>query len=242
MVGRDKQASLRLLHGSVLFRELPERATDELVDQLRSRSFSAGELIVRRNDPGQTMMIVRQGRVKITALSSKGAEVILAVVGPGGVFGEMALLDGSPRSADVQALVDTDVLTLSRSAFLTCLEHYPAVAVQLMGLLCLRLRNTNSLVEETVFLDLSARLFRRIEALAEQYGQSDDNGGVRIDHGLSQQELGDSIGASRESVNKQLRAWKARGLIDTARRVLVVDDLEALRRAAGSEDLQDDLL
>jgi CRP-like cAMP-binding protein len=158
--------------------------------------------------------------------------VILNIIGSAEVVGEIALLDGGPRSADATAVRHTRALVLSRRDLMALLESEPSVTRSLLLVLCDRLRRTTSFVEDAVLQTLPARLLHRVQTLARSYGRAEVGRlGLRIEHGLSQQELGDSIGASRVSVNKQLNAWRAEALLDFGRGFVVVHDMARLEAA-----------
>jgi CRP-like cAMP-binding protein len=215
-----------------LFRGLSDRAIERLVPLVQLRRHRADQMVFRKGDAGDSLYIVVTGRILVSSLSTEGAEVILNIINPTEVVGEIALLDGGPRTADATAASDTSTLVLLRRDFLPLLEAEPSAALSMLLVLCGRIRQTTSFVEDAVLLSLPARLFHRIQALARAYGRVDERTSqLRIEHGLSQQELGDSIGASRVSVNKQLNAWRAQSLLEFGRGFLVVRDLSRLETA-----------
>jgi CRP-like cAMP-binding protein len=221
-----------VLKGSTLFRELPDAELAKLESIVRTVRYAARQPIYRKGDPGGSMMIVLSGRVLISSLSRHGSEVILNIIGPGEVHGEISFLDGGERSADATAEVATEALVLHRRDFMPILTSNPPVAVELLRILCQRIRQTSAFVEDAVLLEVPARLYRRLRALSAHYGREEPGGGVRIEHGLSQQELADAIGVTRVSVNKQLAEWQRLGLIVHGRGFAVVRDMEALREVA----------
>jgi len=226
-----------LLRGSKLLDNLPESELRALSLQIRRSRYDPGDVIFRKRDEGSGMMVVVSGRVKITSVGASGSEVILNIIDPGQVFGEMALLDGEPRSADAVAAARTEIITLLRRDFLPILERHPEAALRMMMVLSRRIRQTTAFVEDAIFLDVPTRLLNRLRALADQYGvQAPETGVVRIEHGLSQQNLGDSVGLTRVSINRQLGLWRQAGLIEDGRgwiKVLDFDQLEDAVRGAG---------
>ena len=173
-----------------------------------------------------------EGRLKALTTSREGDDVVFTIFGPGEVFGEMALLDGKPRSADAVAATETELITLHRRDYLPVLYKNPKAVGQITSILCNRIRQTSAFVEDAVFLDAPARMLRRMRALAEQYGRPEpDRVGIRIQHGLSQQELGESVGLTRVSINRHLAAWRERGLIQDGRGYIVVPDMSKLEAA-----------
>jgi CRP-like cAMP-binding protein len=143
----------------------------------------------------------------------------------------MALLDGKPRSADAVAAADSEIIELAREDFLDILRRNPEAAIEMMAILCGRIRQATSFVEDAVLLDSRARLLQRVKSLADQFGKVDGDGAVRIEHRLSQQEIGKSVGLTRVSVNRLLSQWRSEGLIKDGRGYLVVPDLDRLERA-----------
>lgn len=203
----------------------------ELEPLARTVRYRAKQSIYRKGDPGSSMMIVVSGRVIISSLSTQGSEVILNIINPGEVHGEIALLDGHERSADATAEVETEAVVIQRRDFMPVVRSNPDIAMLLLSILCDRIRQTTSFVEDAVLMEVPARLYRRLQTLASRYGQDESGGAVRIEHGLSQQELADAIGITRVSVNKQLIDWKKRGLTSHGRGFVLVPDMEALRES-----------
>lgn len=222
----------RALRSVPLFSGLGERSFDRVRRIVRTRGYSAGQIVFQKGDPSEALLIVVTGRIVVSSPSAGGAEVILNIIDPGEVVGEIGFLDGGPRTADATAERGTRAMVLMRSDFLPVLEGEPNAARWMLRLLCARLRQTTSFVEDAVLQALPGRLLHRMQALGRSYGQVGASGsGVRIEHGLSQQELGDSIGASRVSVNKQMNAWRAQGLLDFGRGFVVVPDMARLEAA-----------
>jgi CRP-like cAMP-binding protein len=168
--------------------------------------------VFAKDAPGDSMMAVLAGRVRIGAVSADGREVTLNVIGPGEIFGEIALLDGKPRSADAVAIEDTLLLVVERRHFMPFLLRDPSLVERLLYVLCDRLRRTSLALEEIALLDLGVRLARVLLKLAADYGRAVD-GGIRIDIKLSQRDLANLVASTRESVNKQLQHWKREGIL-----------------------------
>ncbi len=223
------QQMVELLRGSALLDSLPDAELRELASRVHRSHYQSGETIFRKGDEGTGMMVVASGRVKIGSVGASGSEIILNVMEPGQVFGEMALIDGEPRSADAVAAQETELVTLLRRDFLPILERHPGAALDMMVVLSRRIRQTTSFVEDAIFLDVARRLLNRVEHLVNEYGQRHpDTGAVRIEHGFTQQDLADSVGLTRVSINRQLSAWEEKGLIRKGRGWLEVPDLAAL--------------
>jgi CRP/FNR family transcriptional regulator, cyclic AMP receptor protein len=238
----DPQAAARrreLLAGHFLLQHLAPGELDELLRFARERRHAEGEVIFRRGDPGTSMMAVLDGRVRIGFGSEGGKEITLALLGPGSVFGEIALIDGKGRTADASAIGGPcRLLVLDQRDFLPFLERHPRTAIRLLQVMAERLRRANGLFESLVFMDLEGRLARLLLQLAAEHGEPapPPARGRRIAVRLSQGELATLVAATRESVNKQLRAWIERGLVAQDHGHLVLRDEAALRSLVEAED------
>jgi len=195
-----------------LFAHLADADVDQLLRYARIERHKAGRTIFLKGSPGHGMMAVLSGQVRISSPSSEGKEIVLNLIGPGEVFGEIALLDGRERTADAAAMSDCELLVLERRDFVPFLERHPEVCIRLMEVLCARLRRTSEQVEDVLFLELPARLAKTLLRLAKEHGHAAP-GGQMIDLKLSQRELGNLTGATRESVNKQLKEWERDGIL-----------------------------
>ncbi len=200
----------------------------------RTERFPAGQVIFRRGEPGHSMLTVISRRVKISVSSSEGKEAVLAILGRGEVLGEMALIDGKERSADATALEPSEALSIHRRDFIPFLERNPAICLRHLGVMSDRLRRTSEMVEDRSFLDLPGRLAKTLLDLGRTDGV-DTKDGLRIDMPMSQSAFGAMLGASRETINKQLKAWQDEGLIITGRRFVVLVDVDRLARSTGLE-------
>ena len=212
-----------------LFHGLPPAVIDELATRVRRRRFSAGEVIYHEGDPGRSLCVIDSGRVKITSTSEQGQEALLAVMGPGEFFGELALFDDLPRSADVVAMEQTITLNLNRDDFFAIIDRFPSVSRQIFSVLASQIRRLTNNVSDIVFLNLDARIAKRLLELAAAHGV-DTPEGRRIELNLSQAEIGSMVGATRESVNQCLRRFQEAGLITLGRQRITVVRPEALRR------------
>lgn len=208
-----------------LFADLDEEDLRPLVDELRPRRYRKGETIFVTGDPGTSLCVIDSGRIKLSLTSVEGREVILDLLGPGEVFGELALLDGLPRSADAVAVESTTLLLLHRDAFLRFLRQRPEVALTLLGVLSRRLRRDAQLVQDAAFLDVPARLARTILRLAVA-----DERGVSRTPRLSQTDLASATGTTRVTLNKWLGFYAEQGLIRWENSRVTVLQPEGLRR------------
>jgi CRP/FNR family cyclic AMP-dependent transcriptional regulator len=218
-----------ILSQHFLLKYLADHDLERLAQLATTRSYKQNEVVFLKGDEGTAMMAVLSGRIRICSYSPDGREVVLNVINPGEVFGEIALIDGGERTADAFAMEPAQLLVLSRRDFLPFLEHSPQLCIRLLEVMCQRLRWTSAQVEDFFFLDLRSRLAKRLLQLTGQGGETTAEGmraGVRI----SQHMLASMIGTSREAVNKQLRAWECAGLIDLKRGSITVLKREKLEQ------------
>lgn len=212
-----------------LFCKLRTGELDRLAAYARLTYHPARTVLFRKGDPGSSMMVVRRGRVRVSTHSEDGRELVLALFHPGEMFGEIALLDGSLRTADAVTIDACELLVLDRRDFVPFLKGHPEAAVQMLEVLTQRLRRTTQQLEDIVFREGSSRLARRFVSLAKIVGR-DVADGIFVDMPLSQQQLGNMVGMTRESINKQLRQWREDGLITWNRGYYTITDLEQLGR------------
>lgn len=211
------------------FADLPEDEIQVLSFASKRRTFRAGEVIFHREDSGQVLYMIKEGKVKICIISPDGQEVSLAVLGKGDYFGEFALLDGLPRSTDAVALEKVECFTLQRSDFHNAILKNPKIAILVLEALTKRLRNTDQMVEDLIFLDVYGRVAKKLLELAEAHGVKTGDG-IRIDVRLTQQELASMVGASRESVNKVLGYFTDKNFITTDKHRITIHRLADLKR------------
>jgi len=228
----ERDAKRGALLASPLFHAMQPAELDEILKFASERRVRRGQTIFQRGDNGSAMMAVLRGRVRISTVSGDGKEVTLNVINPGEIFGEIALLDGEPRSADATAIEETLLLVVERRHFLPFLRQNEDLFLRLLAVLCSRLRRTSMALEEIALFDLPIRLARVLLKLAEDYGRP-GTAGTRIDLKLSQRDLSNLVASSRESVNKQLRTWREGGVVD------MVDGFIMLRRPGDLKRLTD---
>lgn len=225
-------SAAHILRATSLFSGASEATLARVARLARRRAYPSGQRIFRAGDASDALLVLESGRVAVSSLSQEGNELMLNIIDAVDVVGELGLLDGRPRSANVTALRDTRALLLPRHEFVPVLESEPRVAHAMLLLLCGRVRQTTRFLEDALLESLETRLLHRLQALARVYGRADPSGlDVRIDHGLSQQEIAESIGTSRVSVNKLLNAWRSRGLIDFGRGFVVVHGMAGLEES-----------
>ncbi len=216
----DPHHFARLLGANAFFAGLGPDAIGAVAALCVTCSLEPRETLFLKGDPGNALYAVRKGQIRIATGTEEGRRLTLNLLGPGDVFGEIALLDGLPRTADAVAVEATELFVVQRRDFLGLLEHRPIVAVRIIEFLCERIRWMSERMEESVLLPLPARLSRRLLALAEDYG---------TELHVSQEELAVFIGATRESVNRQLQAWRRQGVVELGRSRIRVLDRAGLR-------------
>lgn len=214
-----------------LFAQVGRDDLAELAERLSSATFPRGTVLFRRGDPGHALFLLESGAVKVSNLSSDGREVVMALLGAGEVLGELALFDSGVRTADATAIEDTSALVVSDDALRPFLEEHPGVAVQLLEVLAGRLRETTEALQDAIFSDVPGRLAKRFCDLAARYGVEEE-GGTVIDLALTQEQLAQMVGAARETVNKAVSSFVARGWLAMRGRRYVVTDVASLQRRA----------
>jgi CRP-like cAMP-binding protein len=201
------------------FREVPPGVIERLASHARLSSEPAGRVLFRKGDEGTGLLAVLSGIVRITVPSGDGKEIVLNMIGPNQIFGEIALLDGGPRTADAVAATKCQLLTLDRRDFLGVLQDYPTFAIRLLALVSVRVRQTSEQVEDMTFADPQTRLAKALLRLADVQGVAgSDQPRVTI----TQKDLGWTVGLSRESTNKWLREWEQAGYVELGKGTCVI--------------------
>ncbi len=211
-----------------LFASLPEADQENLVSLLRRVNLRKGEILFRQGDEGVSLYLILQGRIRIS-LSRQMDVVTLAILGQGEFLGEMALLDGLPRSADATALEDSYLYALNRKDFLSFLINNEKAVHAVLASLSIRLRKTDTLLAEMCFLNLSVRLVQKLVEFAQQQPPGEKNPN-ECTLKVSQQELGNILGVSRESINKELKHLREKGLVSTSRNSIHIHNLASLKK------------
>jgi len=224
----DKLAPLR---NHPLFRQFPPAVIEQLGTYMTLRSLRPGATIFAKGDPGTGLMAVLWGSVKISVATSDGHEAVLNIINPGQVFGEIALLDGQPRTADAVAMTDCELMVIDRRDFIPFLRREPDVALKCIEILCARIRRTSDQVEDLMYVSFPVRLAK---ALLQLTG-GDEASAARRTVRITQQELSNIIGMSREGTNKQLRAWQARKWVRLERGGIALTNAEALVKLIAPE-------
>lgn len=235
MVQLSVEEKREVLKNHFLLTHLRDWDLELLARHSRVLEVAAGQTIFRKHDPGDTMIVVISGRVVICSQSADGREVVFNIINPGEVFGEIAFLDGRERTADARVLENAVCVVLDRRSFLPFLEDNPKVVIELLTVLCDRVRSTTVHIEDTAFLEFRSRLAKKLLAFGRHYGKAVDKGS-RIELALSQTELGAMLQATRESVNRQMRRWVKQGIIEVDKGSITLVDLDRLETIAEESD------
>ncbi len=227
------ESGRNLIANCALFRGLEPQRRQALLTRVQLKKYAAGEQIFMMGDAGDSMMAVVSGAVRISVPSEKGKEVVLAIMYSGDFFGEIAMLDGRERSADAKAMTAASLAILQRRDVLSVLKDQPDASLSIIDMLCGRLRRTTRQMAEVTLLELPVRLARALLRMRTTQSMADGKEMVQVK--LSQRELGNLVGATRESVNKCLREWQRHGVVRVDGTVITIRDcssLEALSEAA----------
>jgi CRP-like cAMP-binding protein len=226
-------SKLAVLRKHPIFCDLDAEAFDQLCRYAKHTTLKRGAAIFSKGDPGNSMIAVITGTVKISVSSAEGRSAILNLIGPGEIFGEMSVLDGQARSADATANTSCELFVIDRREFLPFVRSQPALAMKFIELLCTRLRWTSDQVEQVILQNLPGRLASALIRLTEKHKLSPAGRTIAV----TQQEISEMVGMTRESINKQLRVWAARKWVRLEHGAIVVLDTEPLQALveAGSE-------
>jgi len=222
---------IEVVRNATLFAGLDDEATSALLKFMKPRSLRRGTALFREGDSGDELYIVSTGKLKVGRESVDGRENLLSVVGPGEIIGELALFDPGPRSSTVTAVSQTELLSLKHDDLTTWLQDRPQAAMNLLKALAQRLRRTNETVGDLVFSDVPGRVAKALIDLKDRFGKPAPDG-VLVPHDLTQEELAQLVGASRETVNKALADFAARGWIRLEARSVVILDIDRLQHRA----------
>jgi CRP/FNR family transcriptional regulator, cyclic AMP receptor protein len=217
----------RLLSNCILFRGLRPEERDAIVNRTRTRTLKSGETVFSMGSPGENMMAVLSGTIRISVPAPDGKELVLAILQPGEVFGELAVFDGKERSADATADSPCTLAILDRRDILAFLEQHPAVWPKLVTVLCDRLRRADQQLAEVALLQLPTRLAKKILRITNDASQSKASPRKPTIQ-FSQRELANMVGGTRESVNKCLAAWQRDGIVQMSGGAITISNMPAL--------------
>ncbi|HLR96650.1 MAG TPA: Crp/Fnr family transcriptional regulator [Jiangellaceae bacterium] len=219
------------LRSAALFRDLDDEAAAALQESMVAVDLHRGAVLFREGDEGDRVYVVSDGKIKLGQTSPDGRENLLALLGPGQMFGELSLFDPGPRSATATAVTDTKLLGLGHEDLLPLLSGRPGVARGLLLQLASRLRRSNDTLADLVFSDVPGRVAKALLDLSSRFGVPSDEG-VRVVHDLTQEELAQLVGASRETVNKALADFVGRNWLRLEPRSVTLLNVDRLRRRA----------
>ncbi|MGV0743892.1 cAMP-activated global transcriptional regulator CRP [Mycolicibacterium sp. XJ870] len=214
-----------------IFQGVSPSAVAALAQQLEPVSFARGQVVFVEGEPGDTLYIITSGKVKIGRKSPDGRESLLTLMGPSDMFGELAIFDPGPRTSTVTALTDVRTVMMDRSVLRGWIADRPEIAEQLLRVLARRLRRTNDNLSDLIFTDVPGRVAKQLLYLAQRFG-SREGGSLRVDHELTQEEIAQLVGSSRETVNKALSDFAQRGWIRLQGKSILIDNTERLARRA----------
>ena len=220
-----------LVAQAAIFRGASPAAMDDLLRRMQVRTRPAGTLIVAQDEPGDAMFVLAQGRVKVALFGESGRELTLSELKPGDFFGEMALLDSRPRSANVVAIDDATVLALTRDAFTQHLKAHPQTALNMLAELTRRLRRADETIANLALHDVESRLTRTLERMAREEGEQTEHG-LLIRRRPTQQDLANMVGSCRETISRTFTSMIRRGLLIPRGRALVLTRQLLDRQAA----------
>jgi CRP/FNR family cyclic AMP-dependent transcriptional regulator len=221
-------SKLAVLRKHPIFCDLDAEAFDQLCRYAKHATVKRGTTIVSKGDPGNSLIAVISGTVKISVSSPDGRSAIFNLIGPGDIIGEIAVLDGHERTADATANTNCEIFVIDRREFLPFVRSHPAMAMKFIEILCAKLRWTSDQVEHVILQNLPGRLASALIRLAEKHEPA--SGGRTI--AVTQQEISEMVGMTRESINKQLRVWATRNWVRLEHGAIVVLDFESLQALA----------
>ncbi|HEY3437532.1 MAG TPA: Crp/Fnr family transcriptional regulator [Actinotalea sp.] len=214
-----------------LFAAIEPDAARALFSSMTRVLLPRGQSVFQEGEPGDRLYVIGSGKVKLGRRSNDGRENLLSILGPAEMFGELSLFDPGPRTATATAVADAVLFELSHNELIGWLEKYPAVAKHLLEALARRLRRTNEALADLVFADVPGRVAKALLDLSTRFGQPVEDG-LRVAHDLTQEELAQLVGASRETVNKALADFASRGWVRREGRAIVLLDIDRLERRA----------
>ena len=214
-----------------LFAGLDPEEARPLLATMATVRLTRGDVLFNEGERGDRLFIISEGKIKLGRRSSDGRENLMAILGPGEMFGELSLFDPGPRTATATAVAETQVLALSTEQLREYLQGRPQVALTLLAALARRLRRTNESLADLVFTDVPGRVAKALLDLARRFGRPVDEG-IMVSHDLTQEELAQLVGASRETVNKALADFAGRGWLKLEARAVLLQDVERLKRRA----------
>jgi CRP-like cAMP-binding protein len=214
-----------------IFQGVEPAAAEALAQTLESVEFPRGHVIFAEGEPGDRLYIITSGKVKIGRKSADGRENLLSIMGPSDMFGELSIFDPGPRTSTVTAVTDVRAMGMGRPELREWITKRPEIAEQLLRVIARRLRRTNNMLADLIFTDVPGRVARALLQFAQRFG-SQEAGLLRVTHDLTQEEIAQFVGASRETVNKALADFAQRGWLRLEGKSVLILDPERLARRA----------
>ena len=222
---------LDVVRRAPLFKALDDEAASALQSEMSRSHMERGDVLFHEGDRGDTLYVIAEGKIKLGRTSPDGRENLVAILGPGEMFGELSLFDPGPRTMTATAVAETQLLGVGNESLTGLLSGRPEVSKALLAALAQRLRRTNAHLADLVFTDVPGRVAKALLDLSERFGRPVE-GGIMVSHDLTQEELAQLVGASRETVNKALADFATRGWLRLEARAVLLQDVERLKRRA----------
>ena len=224
-----KAADESVIRSAPLFSALNDEEAASLRASMTQVKVSKGHTLFKEGDEGDRLYVVLEGKLKLGTTSIDGRENLLSILGPGEMFGELSLFDPEPRTATATAVTDAKLLALAHDQVIGLVTRHPQASLELLRRLAQRLRKSNEILADLVFADVPGRVAKAIIDLGARFGQKKDDG-LHVNHDLTQEELAQRVGASRETVNKALADFAARGWVSLEPRAVVIKDYERISK------------
>jgi len=224
-----KAADDSVIRSAPLFSALTDEEASSLRASMTQVKVSKGHTLFKEGDEGDRLYVVLEGKLKLGTTSIDGRENLLSILGPGEMFGELSLFDPEPRTATATAVTDAKLLALAHDQVIGLVTRHPQASLELLRRLAQRLRKSNEILADLVFADVPGRVAKAIIDLGARFGQQKDDG-LHVNHDLTQEELAQLVGASRETVNKALADFASRGWVRLEPRAVVVLDYERIAK------------
>lgn len=214
-----------------IFQGVDPDAVVNLISQMQTESFPRGTTIFDEGEPGDTLYIIIEGKVKLARHAPDGRENLLSVMGPSDMFGELSIFDPGPRTSSAVCVTEVEAATMDSEMLRTWINDHSEISQQLLRVLARRLRRTNASLADLIFTDVPGRVAKTLLQLANRFG-TQEGSGLRVNHDLTQEEIAQLVGASRETVNKALATFAQRGWIRLEGKSVLIVDTEHLARRA----------
>src|SRR5712672_3020443 len=226
----------KVLARAGMFQGVEPRAVSALTAELHPVDFPSGHTVFVEGQPGDRLYIVISGKVKIGRRAPDGRENLLTIMGPSDMFGELSIFDPGPRTSSATTITEVRAVSMDRDALRAWIADRPEIAEQLLRVLARRLRRTNNNLADLIFTDVPGRVAKQLLQLAQRFG-TQEGGALRVTHDLTQEEIAQLVGASRETVNKALADFAHRGWIRLEGKSVLISDSERMARRARSQPL-----